>query len=168
MTGSHQIKTMRGLWILDVVMQHYLIVISTVCVIKTLHRQHADGLHVKNNYIMVITLIISILLLVAYIVTASIKLGHIPSSLRDLATAFEWPWRVWWFIAIWGAVIFSAPSAFEFANDGNRFLIFIALGSIIIFSMCAKLNDSIDNLIAKIAGWLFIITTALFIVSLLI
>ena len=111
---------------------------------------------------MVITLIISILLLVAYIVTASIKLGRMPESLSELSTAFEWPWRVWWFVAIWGAAAFAAPSAFEYANDNNRFLVFIAIGSAIVYGMCARLNDSVDKMITKIAGWLFIIAVFAF------
>jgi cation transport ATPase len=128
-----------------------------------MHRQqHEDGFQDKNIKIMTITLIISILLLVAYIVTASIKLGHIPSSSTELATAFDWPWRVWWFIAIWGAAAFAAPSAFEYANDNNRFLIFIAIADAIVYSMCARLNDSVDILITKIAGWLFIIAVSVF------
>lgn len=110
---------------------------------------------------MATTIIISIVLLAAYIIGASVKLGRCPESLTELATVFEWPWRVLWFVALWGAAVFAAPSAVEHSSDETMFLAYITVVAVVIYSMCARLDDGVDTTITAIAGWTAIIASQL-------
>ena len=101
-------------------------------------------------------LIISFVMLAAYIVGASMKIGKLPESLTELSGVFDWPWRVLWFIAISGAAILMAPSAIDNTSDHTKFLTFIALAAAIVYSMCARLKDVTDEIITYIAGWIAI------------
>lgn len=110
---------------------------------------------------MTLTIIISIVLLAAYIIGASAKLGRCPESLTELATVFEWPWRVLWFVAICGAATFAAPSAVEHSSDETMFLAYITVSAVVIYSMCARLDDGIDATITTVAGWTAIVASQL-------
>lgn len=109
--------------------------------------------------------IIAIVLFVAYIVAASIKLGRFPHSLTETATVFPWPWRASWFIAIWGSVALIAPAAIEYANSNTRFLIYIALVAAIIYGFCAKLNEGIDRKITTFAGYVCIMAVVIYLIT---
>ena len=101
-------------------------------------------------------LIISFVILAAYIVGASMKIGKIPESLTELSVAFDWPWRVTWFIAISGAAILMAPSAVDNTSDYTKFLAFIALAGAVVYGICARLTDVTDVVITSVAGWITI------------
>lgn len=109
--------------------------------------------------------IIAIVLFVAYIVAASLKLGRLPKSLTETATVFEWPWRVLWFVAIWGSVALIAPAAIEHAKDGTRFLVFIALAAAIIYGFCGRLNEGIDRKITTIAGYVCVGAIVIYLIA---
>lgn len=99
-------------------------------------------------------LIISVILLLAYFIAACVKLGGLPHSVYSLATAFDYPWRVFWFVAIWGGAALAAPALIEYTPADYQFLTYIALASAVVFGMCARLDEKVDKIITRIAGWL--------------
>lgn len=101
---------------------------------------------------------IGIALLMAYTIAVGIKLGRTPSSLTELAMAFEWPLRSLWFVATWGFICLSAPSLINGANDNTRYLVYISLATAIIYTVAVQLNEEVDRKIATVAGWLCIVT----------
>lgn len=100
--------------------------------------------------------ILSFVILVAYIVGASIKMGKWPESLTELSGAFDWPLRVLWLVAIWGTAIMLAPEAIEHTSDKTKFLTFITLAAVIVYGMCARLKDATDEVVTSVAGWIAI------------
>ena len=108
--------------------------------------------------------ILSFVILVAYIIGASIKMGKWPESLTELSGAFDWPLRVLWFIAIPGAAILLAPAAIEHTGDTTKFLTFITLAAVVVYGMCARLTDVTDEIITSVAGWIAIGASSLTVV----
>ena len=108
---------------------------------------------------MVTLLVISIVLFAAYIVTATIKLGEMPKRFVKYSDVWMWPWRIAWFVAMWGAIGLSAPSVIEGATDKTKFLAFIALAAATVYVMVARLNTDADKTMTNVAGWVFIGTS---------
>ena len=101
-------------------------------------------------------LLISFVLFAAYIVVATIKLGEMPERFVKYSDVLMWPWRIAWFVAIWGAIGLAAPSVIEGATDKTKFLAFIALAAATVYVMVAKLNTDADKTMTDVAGWMFI------------
>ena len=105
---------------------------------------------------MVTLLVISIVLFAAYIVAATLKLGEMPERFVKYSDVYMWPWRIAWFVAMWGAIGLAAPSVIECAADKTKFLAFIALAAATVYVMVAKLNTDADKTMTDVAGWMFI------------
>lgn len=101
-------------------------------------------------------LLISFLLFAAYIVAATLKIGEMPERFVSYSDVFMWPWRIAWFVAMWGAVGLAALSVIEGAADKTKFLAFIALAAATVYVMVAKLNTDADKTMTDVAGWMFI------------
>ena len=101
-------------------------------------------------------LLISFVLLAAYIVVATMKLGGMPERFVSYSDVWIWPWRIAWFVAMWGAIGLAAPSVIEGATDKTKFLAFIALAAATVYVMVAKLNTDADKTMTDVAGWVFI------------
>ena len=67
-----------------------------------------------------------------------------------------WPWRIAWFVAMWGAIGLAAPAVIDGATDKTKFLAFIALAAATVYVMVAKLNTDADKTMTDVAGWIFI------------
>ncbi len=109
-------------------------------------------------------LIIAFAMLLAYFVAACIKLRGLPKSAYELATAFNYPWRILWFVAIWGGTALAAPALMEHTPINYQFLTYITLACAVIFGLCARLDEGVDKLITKISGWLCVISAILSVV----
>ena len=105
---------------------------------------------------MVTLLVISIVLFAAYIIAATLKLGEMPERFVKYSDALMWPWRIAWFVAMWGAIGLAAPSVIECAADKTKFLAFIALAAATVYVMVARLNTDADKTMTDVAGWVFI------------
>lgn len=101
-------------------------------------------------------LVFSFLLFAAYIIAATLKLGEMPERFVKYSDALMWPWRIAWFVAMWGAIGLAAPSVIECAADKTKFLAFIALAAATVYVMVAKLNTDADKTMTDVAGWTFI------------
>ena len=101
-------------------------------------------------------LLISFLLFAAYIVVATMQLGKMPELFVVYSDVWMWPWRIAWFVAMWGAIGLAAPSVIECAADKTKFLAFIALAAATVYVMVAKLNTDADKTMTNVAGWVFI------------
>ena len=101
-------------------------------------------------------LLISFVLFAAYIVAATIKLGEMPERFVKYSDVLMWPWRIAWFVAMWGAIGLAAPSVIEGAADKTKFLAFIALAAATVYVMVARLNTDADKTMTDVAGWMFI------------
>jgi hypothetical protein len=101
-------------------------------------------------------LLISFVLFAAYIVAATLKLGEMPERFVKYSDVWMWPWRIAWFVAMWGAIGLAAPSVIECAADKTKFLAFIALAAATVYVMVAKLNTDADKTMTDVAGWMFI------------
>ena len=105
---------------------------------------------------MVTLLVISIVLFAAYIVAATLKLGEMPERFVKYSDVYMWPWRIAWFVAMWGAIGLAAPAVIEGATDKTKFLAFIAIAAATVYVMVAKLNTDADKTMTDVAGWMFI------------
>lgn len=112
---------------------------------------------------MVTLLVISIVLFAAYIVAATLKLGEMPERFVEYSDVLMWPWRISWFVAMWGAIGLAAPAVIEGATDKTKFLAFIALAAATVYVMVARLNSDADKTMTDVAGWVFIGTSQLLI-----
>ena len=92
----------------------------------------------------------------AYIITATLKLGEMPERFVKYSDVLMWPWRIAWFVAMWGAIGLAAPAVIEGASDKTKFLAFIALAAATVYVMVAKLNTDADKTMTDVAGWMFI------------
>ena len=101
-------------------------------------------------------LLISFLLFAAYIVVATLNLGDMPERFVKYSNVFMWPWRIAWFVAMWGAIGLAATAVIEGATDKTKFLAFIALAAATVYVMVARLNTDADKTITDVAGWMFI------------
>ena len=101
-------------------------------------------------------LLISFVLFAAYIIAATLKLGEMPERFVSYSDVFMWPWRIAWFVAMWGAIGLAAPSVIEGATDKTKFLAFIALAAATVYVMVARLNTDADKTMTDVAGWVFI------------
>jgi hypothetical protein len=101
-------------------------------------------------------LLISFLLFAAYIITATLKLGEMPERFVKYSDVLMWPWRIAWFVAMWGAIGLAAPAVIDGATDKTKFLAFIALAAATVYVMVAKLNTDADKTMTDVAGWMFI------------
>jgi hypothetical protein len=101
-------------------------------------------------------LLISFVLFAAYIVVATMQLGKMPELFVVYSDVWMWPWRIAWFVAMWGAIGLAAPSVIECAADKTKFLAFIALAAATVYVMVAKLNTDADKTMTDVAGWIFI------------
>ena len=101
-------------------------------------------------------LLISFVLFAAYIVAATLNLGKMPELFVVYSDVWMWPWRIAWFVAMWGAIGLAAPSVIECAADKTKFLAFIALAAATVYVMVAKLNTDADKTMTDVAGWMFI------------
>ena len=101
-------------------------------------------------------LLISFVLFAAYIVVATLKLGEMPERFVKYSDVWMWPWRIAWFVAMWGAIGLAAPSVIEGATDKTKFLAFIALAAATVYVMVAKLNTDADKTMTNVAGLVFI------------
>ena len=101
-------------------------------------------------------LLISFVLFAAYIVAATLKLGEMPERFVKYSDVLMWPWRIAWFVAMWGAIGLAAPAVIEGATDKTKFLAFIALAAATVYVMVAKLNTDADKIMTDVAGWKFI------------
>ena len=101
-------------------------------------------------------LLISFVLFAAYIVVATMQLGKMPELFVVYSDVWMWPWRIAWFVAMWGAIWLAAPSVIECAADKTKFLAFIALAAATVYVMVAKLNTDADKTMTDVAGWVFI------------
>ena len=101
-------------------------------------------------------LLISFLLFAAYIVVATLKLVEMPERFVKYSDVWMWPWRIAWFVTMWGAIGLAAPSVIEGATDKTKFLAFIALAAATVYVMVAKLNTDADKTMTDVAGWMFI------------
>ena len=109
-------------------------------------------------------LIISVILLLAYFIAACVKLGGLPHSVYSLANAFDYPWRVLWFVSLWGGIALAAPALIETTPENYQFLSYISIACAIIFGMCARLDSKVDRTITTIAGWLCLFTAIICVV----
>lgn len=109
--------------------------------------------------------IISIVLFAAYIIGASVKMGRFPESIAETSAAFEWPWRVLWFVAVWGATALAAPALIEHSSKMTMWLAFLSIASATVFAMVARLNEDVDKLINTIAGWAFIVASQALVIA---
>ena len=105
---------------------------------------------------MVTLLVISIVLFAAYIIAATLKLGEMPERFVKYSDALMWPWRIAWFVAMWGAIGLAAPAVIEGATDKTKYIAFIALAAATVYVMVAKLNTDADKTMTDVAGWTFI------------
>ena len=105
---------------------------------------------------MTILLLISFLLFAAYIVVATIKLGEMPERFVKYSDVWMWPWRIAWFVAMWGAIGLAAPAVIDGATDKTKFIAFIAIAAATVYVMVAKLKTDADKIITYVAGWMFI------------
>ena len=101
-------------------------------------------------------LLISFVLFAAYIVVATMQLGKMPELFVVYSDVLMWPWRIAWFVAMWGAIGLAAPSVIECAADKTKFLAFIALAAATVYVMVARLNTDADKTMTDVAGWMFI------------
>lgn len=101
-------------------------------------------------------LLISFVLFAAYIVVATMQLGKMPELFVVYSDVWMWPWRIAWFVAMWGAIGLAAPSVIECAADKTKFLAFIALAAATVYVMVARLNTDADKTMTDVAGWVFI------------
>ena len=101
-------------------------------------------------------LLISFLLFAAYIVAATLKLGEMPERFEKYSDVWMWPWRIVWFVAMWGATGLAAPAVIEGATDKTKLIAFIALAAATVYVMVAKLNTDADKTTTDVAGWMFI------------
>jgi hypothetical protein len=101
-------------------------------------------------------LLISFVLFAAYIVAATLKLGEMPERFVKYSDVWMWPWRIAWFVAMWGAIGLAAPSVIECAADKTKFLAFIALAAATVYVMVARLNTDADKTMTNVAGLVFI------------
>ena len=101
-------------------------------------------------------LVISFLLFAAYIIAATLKLGEMPERFVKYSDVLMWPWRIAWFVAMWGAIGLAAPAVIDSAADKTKFLAFIALAAATVYVMVAKLNTDADKTMTDVAGWMFI------------
>ena len=101
-------------------------------------------------------LLISFVLLAAYLIAATLKLGEMPERFVSYSDVWMWPMRIAWFVAMWGAIGLAAPSVIEGAADKTKFLAFIALAAATVYVMVAKLNTDADKTMTDVAGWMFI------------
>ena len=108
---------------------------------------------------MVTLLVISIVLFASYIVVATTKLGEMPERFVKYSDVWMWPWRIAWFVAMWGAIGLAAPAVIEGATDKTKFLAFIALAAVTVYVMVAKLNTDADKTMTNVAGLVFIGTS---------
>ena len=101
-------------------------------------------------------LLISFLLFAAYIVVATLKLGTMLERFVSYSDVWMWPWRIAWFVTMWGAIGLAATAVIEGATDKTKFLAFIALAAATVYVMVAKLNTDADKTMTDVAGWMFI------------
>ena len=101
-------------------------------------------------------LLISFVLFAAYISAATLKLGEMPERFVKYSDVLMWPWRIAWFVAMWGAIGLAAPAVIDSAADKTKFLAFIALAAATVYVMVAKLNTDADKTMTDVAGWMFI------------
>ena len=101
-------------------------------------------------------LLISFVLFAAYIIAATLKLGEMPERFAKYSDVLMWPWRIAWFVAMWGAIGLAAPAVIEGATDKTKFLAFIALAAATVYVMVARLNTDADKTMTDVAGWMFI------------
>jgi hypothetical protein len=105
---------------------------------------------------MVTLLVISIVLFAAYIVVATLKLGEMPERFVSYSDLWMWPWRIAWFVAMWGAIGLAAPAVIDGATDKTKLLAFIALAAATVYVMVARLYTDVDKTMTDVAGWVFI------------
>ena len=108
---------------------------------------------------MVTLLVISIVLFAAYIVAATLNLGKMPDLFVVYSDVWMWPWRIAWFVAMWGAIGLAAPAVIDGATDKTKFLAFIALAAATVYVMVARLNTDADKTMTNVAGLVFIGTS---------
>ena len=101
-------------------------------------------------------LLISFVLFAAYIVVTTVKLGEMPERFVKYSDVLMWPWRIAWFVAMWGAIGLAAPAVIDSAADKTKFLAFIALAAATVYVMVAKLNTDADKTMTNVAGLVFI------------
>jgi len=104
-------------------------------------------------------LLISFVLFAAYIIAATLKLGEMPERFVKYSDVLMWPWRIAWFVAMWGAIGLAAPSLIDGATDKTKFLAFIALAAATVYVIVAKLNTDADKTMTNVAGLVFIGTS---------
>jgi hypothetical protein len=121
------------------------------------------GFYVKVKY-MDMLLIISVMLFAANFIAACIRLKRLPKSAYEVATAFDYPERILWFVCVWGGLALAAPALIDATPEQYQFLSYIAIASGIVFGMCAHLDSKVDRTITTIAGWLCIFTTIICVV----
>jgi len=101
-------------------------------------------------------LLISFVLFAAYIVAATLNLGRMPERFVVYSDVWMWPWRIAWFVAMWGAIGLAAPAVIEGATDKTKYIAFIALAAATVYVMVARLNTDADKTMTDVAGWVFI------------
>jgi len=101
-------------------------------------------------------LLISFVLFAAYIVAATLNLGRMPERFVVYSDVWMWPWRIAWFVAMWGAIGLAAPAVIEGATDKTKYIAFIALAAATVYVMVARLNTDADKTMTDVAGCVFI------------
>lgn len=113
-------------------------------------------------------LIISFVLLVAYITGVSLWKNELPQAITDTAKWLSWPWKSLWFIATFLAIGLAAPAVIEAAGNSVQWVSFIALASATIVSACQfnQGGDAIDDVLQRTGQVLFVLSaTAVVILS---
>ena len=106
-------------------------------------------------------LIISVMLFAANFIAACIRLKRLPKSAYEVATAFDYPERILWFVCVWGGMALAEPALIDATPEQYQFLSYIAIACGIVFGMCAHLDSKVDRLITTIAGWLCLLSAVL-------
>lgn len=113
-------------------------------------------------------LIISFVLLVAYITGVSLWKKELPEVITDTAKWLSWPWKSLWFIVTFLAIGLAAPAVIEAAGNHVKWVSFIALASATVVSACQynQGGDAIDDVLQRTGQVLFVISaTAVVILS---
>ncbi len=97
-------------------------------------------------------LVISLMLVVVYVVLATIKLGHWPESFTQLVSLPSKPWCAAWFLVCSVATILAAPAAFEATADSTQFLVFITLGASLAYGITPIMQA--DAEISTMSGYI--------------
>lgn len=108
-------------------------------------------------------LVISFILLAAYLVCICKVIGRIPESINHTACAMNFPKRIVWYIAIWGAAMLAAPSFVETVGDEWRWLAFFTLTSAIVYGMFPVREEAsdFDAMAGQVAGFTFVLCSQL-------